>query len=317
MGLGEHFHMVLHTDVDSTMIADQTAKDFKQHGIEQRHGSSYLHGRQAQEEQAHRDVQAMTRALLRTSVLKVQAEEEACWISLGAYLDGKLGRLAALRSCPTLSALNAQYPPFTKVTVDAGLMEPEAATICARAVHAHTHPYCLALLTNFTYLDLPAGKVHFLVEHSWLYAQSEQAAVDDVCMLPDGVSEPKTYRQVLCAPDAAQWLEAMQAELEALVQVKKALLMVKEEDVPPRFKPLDMFLVLKVKLDKHRQLPKRKARFCAKGNKQDYHDTFAPCTQLSTVRVMIALALNLGLVVYHMDVETPFLNSCMDEDLYV
>ncbi|KAK3250613.1 hypothetical protein CYMTET_40017 [Cymbomonas tetramitiformis] len=93
------------------------------------------------------------------------------------------------------------------------------------------------------------------------------------------------------------------------------------EDVPPGVRLLDMSLVLKVKLDKRRQLQKRKARVCVRGNKQeygvDYFDTFAPCTQLSSVRLVIILALNLGLDVYHMDVETAFLNSTLGEDLYV
>eukprot|EP00854_Cymbomonas_tetramitiformis_P034363 gene34363-biopygen27177 len=93
------------------------------------------------------------------------------------------------------------------------------------------------------------------------------------------------------------------------------------EDVPPGVRLMDMALVLKVKLDKHRQLQKRKARVCVRGNKQeygiDYFDTFAPCTQLSSVRLVIILALNLALEVYHMDVETAFLNSALEEDLYV
>eukprot|EP00854_Cymbomonas_tetramitiformis_P003744 gene3744-biopygen3681 len=38
---------------------------------------------------------------------------------------------------------------------------------------------------------------------------------------------------------------------------------------------------------------------------------------LSSDRIVIVLALNLGLVVYHMDVETAFLNSVLEEDLYV
>eukprot|EP00854_Cymbomonas_tetramitiformis_P034086 gene34086-biopygen11466 len=140
-------------------------------------------------------------------------------------------------------------------------------------------------------------------------------------MLPAGATEPKNYSQVLTAPDVVEWLESIQNELEALVQIKRALLMMKEEDVPPGVKLLDMSLVLKVNLDKNRQLLKRKSRVCARGNKQeygvDYVDTFAPCTQLSSVRIVIALALNLGLVGYHMDVDTAFLNSVLDEDLYV
>ncbi|KAK3260702.1 hypothetical protein CYMTET_30352 [Cymbomonas tetramitiformis] len=66
MGLSSEYHMVLHTDGDSTMIAGQTATFCEEHGIEQRHGSPYLHENQARVERSHRDVQAMARALLLT-----------------------------------------------------------------------------------------------------------------------------------------------------------------------------------------------------------------------------------------------------------
>ncbi|KAK3237702.1 hypothetical protein CYMTET_52239 [Cymbomonas tetramitiformis] len=67
MNLSSEYHMVLHTDGDSTMIAGQTAAFCEEHGIEQRHGSPYLHENQARVERSHRDVQAMARALLLTS----------------------------------------------------------------------------------------------------------------------------------------------------------------------------------------------------------------------------------------------------------
>ncbi|KAK3280739.1 hypothetical protein CYMTET_11435 [Cymbomonas tetramitiformis] len=72
LGLSEQYHMVLHTDGDSTMIAGQTASYCQQHGIEQRHGSPYLHENQARVERSHRDVQAMARALLLTSGFGVE-----------------------------------------------------------------------------------------------------------------------------------------------------------------------------------------------------------------------------------------------------
>ncbi|KAK3285996.1 hypothetical protein CYMTET_6421 [Cymbomonas tetramitiformis] len=56
MGLPEDHHMVLHTDVDNTLIAGQTAALCKEQGIEQRHGSPYLHENQARVEISHRDV---------------------------------------------------------------------------------------------------------------------------------------------------------------------------------------------------------------------------------------------------------------------
>ncbi|KAK3266748.1 hypothetical protein CYMTET_24652 [Cymbomonas tetramitiformis] len=486
MSLVEKYHMVLHTDGDSTMIAGQTQQYCKDQGIEERHGSPYLHENQARVERAHRTVQAMARALLLTSgfgvdmwpfavrhsvyvlnrtfqkplhkkspyyklygqhqdlshlrvfgclayafvdpdnrehklsdrarqlryvghsevssayllydpesgkivksgmvkfqeavdklgkvvttwdpsvavplstnfivttldgtyhdalpselgdsvldvgvylpedsdeilaVLRVQAADGACWVSLRAYLDGHPEHLAAVRSAAHGGDLNVNYPLFTEVMVDAGGEKMEAGIICARAVEASSFPYCVMLLTNFTHIDLPVGKVHFPPEHTCLAVVGKSCAGSSVDVLPDGVTEPKGVNQAMGAPDAGEWMEAIQTELEALVTVKQALLMMDMEDVPPGVRLLDMSLVLKVKLDKHRQLQKRKARVCVRGNKQeygvDYFDTFAPCTQLSSVRLVIILALNLALNVYHMDVETAFLNSVLEEDLYV
>ncbi|KAK3262673.1 hypothetical protein CYMTET_28481 [Cymbomonas tetramitiformis] len=65
-GLSEKYHMILHTDGDNTMLAGQTTSYCRDHGIEHRHGSPYLHENQARVEQSHRDIQAMARALLLT-----------------------------------------------------------------------------------------------------------------------------------------------------------------------------------------------------------------------------------------------------------
>ncbi|KAK3267354.1 hypothetical protein CYMTET_24083 [Cymbomonas tetramitiformis] len=72
MRLEGKYHMVLHTDGDSTMIAGQTQQYCKERGIEQRHGSPYLHENQARVERSHRTVQAMARALLVTSGFGVE-----------------------------------------------------------------------------------------------------------------------------------------------------------------------------------------------------------------------------------------------------
>eukprot|EP00854_Cymbomonas_tetramitiformis_P034151 gene34151-biopygen16581 len=484
MGLSSDYHMVLHTDGDSTMIAGQTAAFCKQHGIEQQHGFPYLHENQARVERSHRDVQAMARALLLTSgfgvemwplaarhavfilncifrksfgwtsayyriyekhadlshlrvfgcraypfidptvrehklsnrarelryvghsevssayllydhesgkvvnsgmvtfserldklgkavttwdpsavtplktnfmataldapdrdpppvlfedavleqsvylpedgdeviaVVKVETSDGMCWVSLSSYLEPGGERLSLLRACPTYGHVNAQYPLFTEVCAVTGKGDSEEAMVSGRAITPHAQPYCVVLLTNFTVMDLPAGKVQFPPTHTCLGVKTDVTPTVQSSLLPEGVTEPKSHSQVLIAPDCAEWLDSIQDELEALVQIKRALLMMDEEDVPAGVKLLDMPLVLKVKLDKHRQLLKRKSRICVRGNKQqygvDYYDTFAPCTRLSSIRIVITLALNLGLVVYHMDVDTAFLNSVLEEDL--
>ncbi|KAK3233085.1 hypothetical protein CYMTET_56594 [Cymbomonas tetramitiformis] len=98
----------------------------------------------------------------------------------------------------------------------------------------------------------------FPPEHTRLAAVGGKGVGDLTNVLPVGVTEPKGAKQAMEAPDVDEWMEAIQKELEALVAVKRALLMIDVQDVPPGVRLLDMSLVLKVKLDKHRQLQKRK-----------------------------------------------------------
>ncbi|KAK3233736.1 hypothetical protein CYMTET_55980 [Cymbomonas tetramitiformis] len=486
MGLSSEYHMVLHTDGDNTMIVGQTAAFCEEHGIEQRHGSPYLHENQARVERSHRDVQAMARALLLTSgfdasmwplatrhavyilnrtfrkslgwtssyylirkkhadlsqlrifgcraypfidptirehklsnrareiryvghsevssayllydceagkvvnsgmvtfsekldtlgkvitswdpsavtplktnfmattldapyrdppptlletvvleqgvyipedsdeivaVVKVETPDDVCWVSLSSYLKPGSARLSLLKDCPSYGSVNAHYPLFTEVRAVTGKGDYEEAMVCGRALGPHAQPYCVVLLTNFTIMDLPGGEVRFPPTHTCLGVRATGTPAAQEALLPAGVTEPRSHAQVLTAPDCAEWLSSIQDELEALVQIKGALQMLDEGDIPTGVKLLEMSLVLKVKLDKNRELLKRKSRVCVRGNKQeygvDYYDTFAPCTQLSSVRAVITLALNLGLTVYHMDVDTAFLNSVLEEDLYV
>ncbi|KAK3258690.1 hypothetical protein CYMTET_32274, partial [Cymbomonas tetramitiformis] len=95
------------------------------------------------------------------------------------------------------------------------------------------------LKTNFTVttLDAPFSdlssipcNISVLAQsmHTCLAGEKTVAAVE-VPMMPDGVTdEPRKYREVLTAPDADLWLEAIHAELEALVRVKHALEMTKD-----------------------------------------------------------------------------------------
>jgi len=66
---------------------------------------------------------------------------------------------------------------------------------------------------------------------------------------------------------------------------------------------------------------KHKARLVVKGYAQifgvDYFDTFAPVARLDTIRLLLALAAQLGWKVYQMDVKSAFLNGFLQEEIYV
>ena len=66
---------------------------------------------------------------------------------------------------------------------------------------------------------------------------------------------------------------------------------------------------------------KFKARFVAKGYNQkkdlDYTDTFSPTARMTSVRLLMQLAINNGNVVHQMDVCTAYLNAEVDHEIYV
>jgi len=66
---------------------------------------------------------------------------------------------------------------------------------------------------------------------------------------------------------------------------------------------------------------KCKARFVAKGYSQVpgvyYYETFSPTACITSVRTLMQLAVQKGMVVHHMDVETVYLNAPIDCELYM
>ena len=66
---------------------------------------------------------------------------------------------------------------------------------------------------------------------------------------------------------------------------------------------------------------KYKARFVAKGYSQipnvDYHETFSPTARITSVRMLMQLAVQDNLVVHQMDVKTASLNAPIDCEIYI
>nr|GEV33722.1 hypothetical protein [Tanacetum cinerariifolium] len=94
--------------------------------------------------------------------------------------------------------------------------------------------------------------------------------------------EPKTYKDALTQ---SCWIEAMQEELNEF------------------------------------ELLENKAQLVARGYRQekgiDFEESFAPVARLEAIRIFLAYAAHMNMVVYQMDVKTTFLNGNLREEVYV
>ncbi|KAK3240544.1 hypothetical protein CYMTET_49624 [Cymbomonas tetramitiformis] len=257
-----------------------------------------------------------------TGVVKLNsAGGGSFWTPVSAFLEARVEHLALLFEYCAQCTVNSFYPLFEKVTVQrSGAAEWEATVVCATAREDHVLPYQVILERHAgvrgSAIDVGEARVRFETRHVALVAQEEK-----VTGLPGGVTEPKGWVQLVNGPDSVEWQESDKKEECALIDVKKAILPV--ETVPAGEKVMRMTAVYKAKLDSAGQLTERKTRWVVCGNGQQhgvhYEDVYAPCTQLSTLRILIQLSLVLGLLAFAMDVITCFLNGQLDVDvpLYV
>ncbi|GJZ03412.1 retrovirus-related pol polyprotein from transposon TNT 1-94 [Tanacetum coccineum] len=126
--------------------------------------------------------------------------------------------------------------------------------------------------------------------------------------------EPKTYKDDLTQ---ACWIEEIQEELNEFERLEVW-------ELVPR---LDKFMVItlkwiyNVKLDELGGILKNKARLVARGYRQEdginFEESFAPVTRLEAIRIFLAFAAHMNMVVYQMDVKTTFLNGNLREEVYI
>ncbi|GJY47286.1 retrovirus-related pol polyprotein from transposon TNT 1-94 [Tanacetum coccineum] len=79
--------------------------------------------------------------------------------------------------------------------------------------------------------------------------------------------------------------------------------------------------IYKVKLDELVGVLKNKARLVLRGYRQeegiDFEESFAPVARHEAIRIFIAFAAHMNMVIYQIDVNTAFLNGILLEEVYV
>ncbi|GKA12826.1 retrovirus-related pol polyprotein from transposon TNT 1-94 [Tanacetum coccineum] len=126
--------------------------------------------------------------------------------------------------------------------------------------------------------------------------------------------EPKIYKDALTQ---SCWIEAMQEELNEFEHLEVWELVPR----PDKVMVITLKWINKVKLDELGGISKNKASLVAHGYRQeegiDFEESFAPVARLEAVRIFLAYAAHMNIIVYQMDVKTTFLNDILREEVYV
>ncbi|GJW73017.1 putative ribonuclease H-like domain-containing protein [Tanacetum coccineum] len=124
--------------------------------------------------------------------------------------------------------------------------------------------------------------------------------------------EPKKVIQALTDPS---WIEAMQEELLQF-KLQKVWTLV---DLPKGKRAIGTKWVYRNKKDERGIVVRNKARLVAQGYTQeegiDYDEVFAPVARIEAIRLFLAYASFMGLIVYQMDVKSAFLYGTIKEEV--
>ncbi|GAB2265737.1 hypothetical protein Dimus_037845 [Dionaea muscipula] len=129
--------------------------------------------------------------------------------------------------------------------------------------------------------------------------------------------EPQTYKEAVNSPDGPLWKEAINSEVDSILQNHTWELV----DLPQGCKPLGYKWIFRKKMKADGTIDKYKARLVIKGYNQkeglDHFDTYSPVTRITSIRMIIAIAALRNLEIHQMDVKTAFLNGDLEEEMYM
>ena len=138
--------------------------------------------------------------------------------------------------------------------------------------------------------------------------------VYEACDVAFAAREPQSYDE---AAGEEVWVQAMDEEMKMIEKNNTWQLVEK----PPSKEIIGLKWVFKTKYNEDGSIQKHKARLVAKGYAQqpgiDFSETFAPVARMETIRTFLALAAQLKLLVYQLDVKSAFLNGEIEEEVYV
>lgn len=127
--------------------------------------------------------------------------------------------------------------------------------------------------------------------------------------------EPNTLAEAKMRSDWPQWRKAVEEEFESLKKNQTF----QQIDRPSNARIIGSRWVFRIKRKGDNTIDRYKARLVARGYSQiegvDFKETYAPVASMLTVRLFLALVVQLGLKYVQFDVKTAFLNGDLSENI--
>ena len=195
----------------------------------------------------------------------------------------------------------------------------------SRPSHRHVRA-SVALGKQIFNLDTVVGTQRELLRQKWAFTiacgamvEPPPSSIPEIIVTPETLASsipvPKSYHEAVTGPYRRYWIEAIRQELENLLSRK----VWREEPLPNGSKPVPGRYVWKVKRTDTGTIAKWKARYIIQGFRQragrDYEKTFAGVANIVTIRIMLAIACELGWEVHQMDVKAAYLCSKIEENV--
>ncbi|GJW00031.1 retrovirus-related pol polyprotein from transposon TNT 1-94 [Tanacetum coccineum] len=133
-------------------------------------------------------------------------------------------------------------------------------------------------------------------------------------LIPENHSRKPTV--VHTAAPYSEHIEVMQEELNEFERLEVWELVPR----PDKVMVITLKWIYKVKLDEMGGILKNKAQLVARGYHQeegiDFEESFALVARLDAIRIFLAYAAHMNMILYQMDVKTAFLNGILREEVY-
>ena len=128
---------------------------------------------------------------------------------------------------------------------------------------------------------------------------------------------PRTVKEAISGEQKEEWKTAMESEMKAHIENRTWKLVPPE----PHRSVLSSKWIFKIKPETENQPRVHKARLVCRGFEQrhgiDYFDIYAPVIRMTSLRILLSIAIQNGMHLSQMDVKTAFLNGSIEESVYM